>query len=149
MNERLPRWDIVPEMRLAETIPIPDKSDRDWCVIVNYLFGGKGYRTEVLAATFRLSKLTGDGLVIPAEYTMHEIRDTGRELTPHLLVGHFKNVEVRPNFETEVSGGLVPMPFARLEYAYDDTAGEPLGQTKGQDVLVPLNRMRELRLEHF
>jgi len=148
MHENLPRWDIEPEVRPGAVIPVPEYSDKDWCVLVNYLYGGKGYKVEVFAATYRISKTTNDGRVIPAEYTLHAIRDSEEELTPHLITGIFKSVEIKLEFATEPTGGpVIQSPFARLEFAHDVDEGTKLGHIKGQDVLVPLNRMNALTLE--
>jgi hypothetical protein len=148
-EQQLPRWDVEPELSPRESLPIPEKADKNWCAMVNYLYAGKGYRTELMAAVFLRSKLTSDGRPIPAEYTWHEIREGEEELTPHTFAGFLKSIEIKPALKSEVQGPLIEQAYARLGYAFDIDSGEQLGAIAGQDIVVPLSRTNELILERF
>lgn len=142
----LPRWDIVPERRPREFIPIPESPDNDWCSLVNYLYGGQGdYRTELMADAFLVAKTTPLGVVIPGDYERKEPVDEGGS-TRHQIAGFFSSISIRPHLEGQ-RRPLRRLPFVRLAQAHDVDAGVPLSRYSGQHVLVPLVGVDLITLE--
>jgi hypothetical protein len=148
MNEELPRWDIEPQLAVEEILPIPVTADRDWCALVNFMYGNRNYKTEIFSDHFLRSKLTTDDRVVPANYEVKKIVDAYGELEAHSFVGFFMNVSMRKTFNTaELHKPLQETLFARLSYVVDLDYGIDLCKTSQQHVLVPLMRMDNLFLE--
>lgn len=143
----LPRWDIVPDLKPQEVLPIPAEANGNWCALVNFLYGAvKNYRIEVPANRLLVSKTTPQGYIVPGEYDTKEPLDEETDLTGHQIAGFFVSVGMR-TYSRSIKKPNLKAPYLRLANAHDIDVGIQLTHYPGQHVLIPLKGVESLTLE--
>lgn len=137
-----------PALHPEETLPVPLLADDHWCRMVNAMYGGHGYQTQLMAEHYWLGRVDMASRVVPGRFLLTELRNYDGEDEAHLFSGVLQSVEMRPDLRPRFSHGPIKKtPYAKIEQAVDLDEGRNLCLAAGQIAVLPLAKVHVLNLE--